>query len=166
MRNQVQLITYVDRFGGGGLSNLHALLERELPGAFGGVHLLPFFFPIDGADAGFDPIDHTQVDPRLGGWHDVRRLAGTFDVMADLIVNHVSADSPQFQDFAKRGDASPSAGLFLTFDRVFPAGATEADLLRIYRPRPGLPFTTATLANGERRLLWTTFTAKQVDIDT
>ena len=43
-------------------------------GLFGGVHLLPFFWPIDGADAGFDPIDHTQVDPRLGTWDDVRAL--------------------------------------------------------------------------------------------
>ena len=31
---------------------------------FGGVHLLPFFTPIDGADAGFDPVDHTEVDCR------------------------------------------------------------------------------------------------------
>jgi sucrose phosphorylase len=50
-------------------------------------------------------------------------------------------------------------------DSVFPKGATEADFLAIYRPRPGLPFTMATLKNGERRLLWTTFTPKQLDID-
>jgi sucrose phosphorylase len=55
--------------------------------------------------------------------------------------------------------------MFLTFDRVFPDGATEADLLRIYRPRPGLPFAYTTLATGEKRLLWTTFTPQQIDID-
>ena len=32
--------------------------------------------------------------------------------------------------------------MFLTFDGVFPQGASEQDLLAIYRPRPGLPFTT------------------------
>ncbi|RZL32356.1 MAG: sucrose phosphorylase, partial [Rubrivivax sp.] len=32
------------------------------------------------------------------------------------------------------------------------------------RPRPGLPLTYATLKNGERRILWTTFTAAQIDI--
>jgi sucrose phosphorylase len=74
---------------------------------FGGVHLLPFFYPIDGADAGFDPIDHTCVDPRLGTWDDVRALAERTDIMADLIVNHLSRRSPQFQDFSRRGDASP-----------------------------------------------------------
>jgi sucrose phosphorylase len=167
MKNQVQLITYVDRLGGGGLAELHALLAQggPLQGLFGGVHLLPFFHPIDGADAGFDPIDHTQVDPRLGDWASVRRLAQDVDVMADVIVNHMSTGSPQFRDFSERGAASPHAGLFLTYDRVFPAGATAEQLLALYRPRPGLPFTATTLANGERRLLWTTFTPQQADID-
>jgi hypothetical protein len=50
MKNQVQLITYVDRFGGGGLADLQAgLLTGPLAGVFGGVHLLPFFHPIDGS---------------------------------------------------------------------------------------------------------------------
>jgi sucrose phosphorylase len=173
MKNQVQLITYVDRLGGGGLKQLQSLLSGPgagrpagpLHGVFGGVHLLPFFFPIDGADAGFDPIDHTQVDPRLGNWGDIRALTGQVDVMADVIVNHMSSESPQFQDYSARGSASPQAGLFLTMDAVFPHGATERDLLAIYRPRPGMPFTFATLKNGERRILWTTFTSQQVDID-
>jgi len=165
LRNQVQLITYVDRLSGGGLAALSALLEGRLKDVFGGVHLLPFFDPIDGSDAGFDPKDHTRVDPRLGDWSDMRALSANFDVMADMIVNHVSADSPQFRDYLGRGDASPYAGMFLTLDRVFPAGAREADLTRIYRPRPGLPFTAATLSTGEKRLLWTTFTPSQIDID-
>ena len=165
MKNQVQLITYVDRLGGGGLPELQALLTGPLQGVFGGVHLLPFYYPIDGSDAGFDPIDHTQVDPRLGGWDDVRALSSHVEVMADVIVNHMSSDSPQFQDLSAKGKDSAYDGLFLTLDRVFPQGATEADLLKVYRPRPGLPFTVATLANGEKRVLWTTFTPQQVDID-
>lgn len=165
MKNQVQLITYVDRLTGGGFAALRALLGGPLKGAFGGVHCLPFYAPIDGADAGFDPTDHTEVDARLGNWDDVRALGADVDVMADVIVNHVSSESPQFQDWSARGAASPHDGLFLTFDRVFRAGASEADLLSIYRPRPGLPFTVVTLADGRRRLVWTTFTSQQVDID-
>jgi sucrose phosphorylase len=165
MKNQVQLITYVDRLGGGGLRDLQALLNGPLAGVFGGVHLLPFFNAIDGADAGFDPINHTQVDPRLGDWGDIRALTQHTEVMADVIVNHMSSDSPPFRDYVAHGDASPYAGLFLNFDTVFPQGATEAELLAIYRPRPGLPFAATTLAGGRRKLLWTTFTPKQVDID-
>jgi sucrose phosphorylase len=165
MKNRVQLITYVDRLGGGDLPALRRLLNGPLAGLFGGVHLLPFYDPIDGADAGFDPIDHCKVDARLGDWDDVRALAGDVDVMADVIVNHMSSSSPQFTDFAAKGAASPHDGLFLTYDRVFPQGATEAQLLRIYRPRPGLPFTYSVLPSGERRILWTTFTGQQIDID-
>jgi sucrose phosphorylase len=164
MRNAVQLICYADRLGGT-LQGLRELLAGPFAGLFGGVHVLPFFHPIDGADAGFDPIDHTQVDPRLGSWKDVQALAGDVEVMADVIVNHVSSRSPQFQDFSARGKASPFDGMFLTLDAVFPGGATERELLAIYRPRPGLPFTSMTLADGSRRVLWTTFTAEQVDID-
>ena len=165
MKNQVQLIAYVDRLSGGGFRELKALLDGPLKGLFGGVHVLPFFWPIDGADAGFDPIDHTKVDPRLGSWEDVRALAGHTEVMADLIVNHISAGSAQFLDFRHEGEASRHASLFLTFGGVFPNGATEEELLKIYRPRPGLPFTKMRLDDGSERLLWTTFTSEQVDID-
>ena len=165
MKNQVQLITYVDRFGGQSLSELRDLLTGPLKGVFGGVHLLPFFHKINGADAGFDPIDHTQVDARLGNWQSIRELSQNVDVMADVIVNHMSSESPQFQDFSAKGKDSEFDGLFLTMESVFPNGATEKDLLAVYRPRPGMPFTMTTLANGERRLLWTTFTSQQIDID-
>jgi sucrose phosphorylase len=165
MKNQVQLIAYIDRLASGGIRELSDLLTGPLAQVFGGAHLLPFFHPIDGSDAGFDPIDHTAVDARLGTWDDLKALGGTVDLMADMIVNHVSCKSPQFLDYSQNGSKSPYAGMFLTYDRVFPNGATEADLLRIYRPRPGLPFAYTTLANGEKRLLWTTFTPQQLDID-
>ena len=164
LRNQVGLIAYADRLGGS-LPGLAALLDGPLAGLFGGVHLLPFFEPFDGADAGFDPVDHLEVDPRLGTWDDVAALAERFDVTADVIVNHVSADSPRFHDVVERGAASPHDGMFLTLGRVFGGGATEEDLLRIYRPRPGLPFTPVTVGGGERRLAWTTFTPAQMDLD-
>src|SRR6476661_1398882 len=104
MKNQTQLIAYVDRLTGGSFGDLRQLLDGPLTGAFGGVHVLPFFHPIDGADAGFDPIDHTQVDPRLGTWDDVAALAAQTDVMADVIVNHMSSRSPQFEYYYERGD--------------------------------------------------------------
>ncbi|PZR53748.1 sucrose phosphorylase [Xylanimonas oleitrophica] len=158
-----QLITYADRLAGD-IAGLRELLDGPLAGAFTGVHVLPFYPPYDGADAGFDPRDHTEVDPRLGTWDDVRALAQDRTVMADVIVNHVSAESDRFLDVREHGDASPHAPMFLTLGSVFPDGATEEDLARIYRPRPGLPFTVMSLG-GRRRLVWTTFTPDQVDID-
>ena len=165
MKNQAQLIAYVDRIPGGTFRDLRHLLDGPLAGVFGGLHLLPFFHPIDGADAGFDPIDHTQVDRRLGTWDDVATLAAGTDVMADVIVNHVSRHSPQFADYHQRGEGSPYAGMFLTYRRVFPDRASESDLLALHTPRPGLPFTAHETARGDRLLLWTTFTSDQIDID-
>ena len=165
MKNKVQLITYADRLGGRNIAELHQLLKGPLAGLFGSVHILPFYYPIHGVDAGFDPIDHTQIDPCLGNWADVKALGQDVDLMADLIVNHVSSASPQFMDYSEKGDASIYNGMFLTMDSVFRDGATEADLLAIYRPRPGLPFSYVTLKNGKKRLLWTTFTRQQIDIN-
>jgi sucrose phosphorylase len=77
----------------------------------------------------------------------------------------MSCRAPQFVDYLKRGDESPYAGMFLTYDRVFSDGAREVDLLEIYRLRPALPFTRLRLGNGTEHLLWTTFTSDQIDID-
>lgn len=164
MRTTPQLITYADRLAGD-LRGLHELLTGPLAGAFTGVHVLPFFVPIDGSDAGFDPTDHTAVDPRLGTWDDIARIAADHDVMADLVVNHVSSNSEPFREWVRSGSDSDVDGMFLTLDRVFPDGATEAGLTAVYRPRPGLPLTRIRLDDGNLRLVWTTFTAEQIDID-
>jgi sucrose phosphorylase len=47
MPDQVELIVYVDRFGGD-LKGLRTLLDGPFRGLFGGVHTLPFFRPFDG----------------------------------------------------------------------------------------------------------------------
>lgn len=165
MKNQVHLITYPNRLGGATLQDLGKVLAGPLAGLFAGVHILPFFLPVDGVDAGFDPIDHAMVDPDVGTWQDIRALGEHTDVIADLIVNHISIQSPQFNDFHQRGESSPYKEIFLTYRDVFPRGATEKDLAKIYRPRPGLPFTRFVI-DGKPRLLWTTFTDQQVDINT
>ena len=168
VQNAIQLITYADRFGGD-IKGVKSLLDNELSGLFSGVHVLPFFDPIDGADAGFDPVDHTRVDRRLGDWNDIAALAGNYSVMADLIVNHVSAKSPQFADVRQRGEGSPFWSLFLRKRDVFPdsepADQVAEELARIYRPRPGAPFTTIELEDGSRREFWTTFSPNQLDIN-
>lgn len=141
------------------------ILRTRFDGVYDGVHILPFFTPFDGADAGFDPIDHTKVDPRLGGWDDVAELSKTHGIMVDAIVNHMSWESKQFQDVLAKGEESEYYPMFLTMSSVFPNGATEEDLAGIYRPRPGLPFTHYKFA-GKTRLVWVSFTPQQVDIDT
>src|SRR6185369_5104357 len=91
-----QLIAYADRLGGS-IARLTELLRGPLRGAFGGVHLLPFSRPYDGAAAGFDPEEHTYIDARLGASNDSHALADTHTVISDVIVNHITAHSAQFR---------------------------------------------------------------------
>lgn len=156
------ILVYAERVGGN-LAEIEKLLKTSLKD-FDGIHVLPFFHPYDGDDAGFDPIDHTIVDPRLGNWSDFKRISQTHELTADLIVNHASNLSPEFLDWQKNGNASPYSQMFLTFDTVFPEGANEEQINSFYRPRPGFPFTAYEVA-GKRRLVWTTFMPSQVDID-
>lgn len=165
MKNNVQLMTYIDRLTGSNTQTLNNLLNEQLAGLFSGVHLLPFYYPIDGSDAGFDPIDHTQVDSRLGNWNDVKALGEGHELMADLIVNHMSAQSKEFKDVLKNGKNSPFWDLFLTKEKVFPDGLSEEDAAKIYRPRPGSCFTEFSLPNNDSANFWTTFTDNQIDID-
>lgn len=159
----VELLAYVDRVGGT-LSDFKRLLDGPLR-IFRGVHILPFYEPFDGVDAGFDPVDHGAVDARLGSWSDVGAIAQGRLLTADLIVNHISSRSREFIDWLEHGADSSSDGMFLTFDTVFPDGASEDDITAFYRPRPGLPFTPYQSANGQRRLVWTTFLPDQIDLN-
>ena len=102
IRNGVQLITYADRLGDGNIESMTAILEGPLNGLFTGVHVLPFYYPYDGEDAGFDTIDHTTVDERLGDWNNIKKLGESVDIMADLIVNHMSGQSEAFKDVLKK----------------------------------------------------------------
>ncbi len=168
LKNRVQLITYPDSLGGN-LARLHALLAGPLAGLFGGVHLLPFY-PSSG-DRGFAPIDYREVEPRFGSWADVRRIGAGLDVVADLMVNHLSRRSAAFQDFQRRGRRSEYADLFLTLDKVWPGGQpADDDLRRIFLRRPGLPFAEVRIENtGERERVWATFGSRdwseQIDLD-
>jgi sucrose phosphorylase len=165
MRTQPHLIAYADRLAGD-LVGVRRLLGGPFCGAFAGVHVLPFYVPIDGSDAGFDPIDHTCVDPRLGSWADVAALGDDLLVMADLIVNHVSSESAQFVDWRQRGSESAYAEMFLSPLDVFGGRMpTDEERALIYRPRPTPPFHDIEFADGSSRTVWSTFTHEQIDID-
>lgn len=168
IRNGVQLITYADRLGDGNIESLNSLLDGKLSGLFTGVHILPFYYPYDGEDAGFDPIDHTIVDARLGDWNHIKSIGQSKNIMADLIVNHMSAQSAQFKDVLAHGRDSEFWPLFLTKQDVFTSddvAETAAQIAKVFRPRPTPFFSDYEIAGKEMVSFWTTFTSNQIDID-
>lgn len=165
MDNKVQLIAYTDRFGDGDIATLHSLVKQELSGVVKGIHLLPFFYPIDGADAGYDPHDNRIVDARVGSWSNIQDLSQDFPTVVDLIINHVSDQSKEFLDVLEKGTESEYFELFLTKEKVFGGLPDEEEIQKIYRPRPNRPFSLRRLQSGEHIEFWTTFSHKQIDID-
>jgi sucrose 6(F)-phosphate phosphorylase len=163
-----QLLTYPDSLGGD-LAAIRQLLDGPLAGLFSGVHVLPPF--PSSADRGFAPLDYREIDPRFGTWADIRALAADHDVLLDLMVNHISRQSPEFRDFARRGRRSETADLFITLDKVWPDGHPPADdVARIFLRKPEHPFSTITLEEtGEQETVWTSFGtadwSEQVDLD-
>ncbi|NLF72932.1 MAG: sugar phosphorylase [Candidatus Anammoximicrobium sp.] len=151
------LIAYGDHVRAGGerpLRALRAFLARHrFEELFSTVHLLPFF--PHSSDDGFSVIDYTSVDPALGDWDDIRDLRQAFDLMFDLVLNHVSQHSRWFQDYLQGRE--PYARYFHEVD---PA----ADLSAVARPR-SLPLLTEFATSRGPRQLWTTFSADQVDLN-
>jgi len=161
-------MTYPDSLGGN-LSALDAMLRGPLDGLFGGIHILPPF-PSSG-DRGFAPLTYGQIDPRFGTWADVEHIAERNDVLIDLMVNHISRRSVEFEDFLQHGRRSQYADLFITVDKVWPNGGPPAeDVARIFLRKPDSPLSAVTIAaSGDTERVWTSFGTRewseQIDLD-
>ncbi len=169
IKNRVQLITYPDSLGGN-LETLDAVLRSRFSDIFmGGVHILPPF--PSSADRGFAPTTYFEIEPGFGTWDDIRRIGENFDVVVDLMVNHISRQSPYFRDFVKHGRKSEFADLFITLDKIWPDGnPPREDVAKIFLRKPEHPFSAVTIEEtGETEMIWTSFGSKdrveQIDLD-
>jgi len=168
VKNKVQLITYPDSLGGD-LKTLYDVLETHFPDAFqGGIHILPPF-PSSG-DRGFAPLTYLEIEPSFGDWDDIRRLSEKHDILLDLMVNHLSAQSEFFKDFLKHGKKSQYADLFLTVDKIWTDGKIPAEDFEKIFLRRNEPYSDFTIeATGESVRVWTTFgkttPSEQIDLD-
>ena len=135
------------------LDLLHDFLLRKMKGVVNGVHILPFF-PYT-SDDGFAVTDYRAVNPELGGWADIRRIADEFHLMSDLVLNHVSSQGPWFNAY-RQGQAP--------YDRYFFEASPEDDLNEVVRPRTTPLLQEVETPQGPRHV-WCTFSHDQVDLD-
>jgi sucrose 6(F)-phosphate phosphorylase len=168
IKNKVQLITYPDSLGGS-LRGLDEALSHFFPDLFqGGIHILPPF-PSSG-DRGFAPLTYLEIDPAFGSWDDIQRLGERYDILLDLMVNHISSKSSFFADFLASGRASKWADLFITLDKYWPGGEpAQPDIDRMFLRR-SRPYSTFNVGpGGIAEKVWTTFgktePSEQVDLD-
>ncbi len=140
------------------LKTLSQLLESYLKGVINAIHILPFF--PSSSDRGFAVMDFEEVDPNLGTWDDILELKKDFKLMFDGVFNHVSSKSRWFQEFLNQNPE------YLNFFTVFSTKQQiSPDHLRlIVRPRTTPILTEFYTLNG-KRLVWTTFSQDQIDLN-
>ncbi|BBP44902.1 sucrose phosphorylase [Thiosulfatimonas sediminis] len=150
------LITYGDSFLQDGempLVTLQRFLDEYVKDSINCVHILPFF-PYS-SDDGFSVIDYLMVDPDLGDWTDIAQLNKHYDLMFDLVINHVSRESLWFTDY-KAGRA-PYTDFFIDV-------AGDPDLSQVTRPR-NTPLLVPAYTHHGRKKVWATFSADQIDLN-
>lgn len=150
------MITYGDSILEPGKSPLEALkgfLKEYLGNTIPCIHILPFF-PYS-SDDGFSVIDYLKVNPDLGDWQDIRSIAANYDLMADLVINHVSQKHRWFDNFLK--EKEPGRDYFIVMDPAI-------DLSSVIRPRSS-PLLTLFSYGDKTVHVWTTFSGDQVDLN-
>ena len=135
------------------LVTLKRFLDEHTDGVLSGVHILPFY-PWS-SDDGFSVLDYSSVNESLGGWEEISAIAGSYDLMADLVINHCSSRSLWFENFLK--NLEPGKDYFFT-------ASPGDDLSDVVRPRTTPLLRSVTAVDGERHV-WCTFSPDQVDLD-
>ena len=167
------LNAYPDSLGGTLSDAVAFLQEKEVKGAFSSFYILPSLFNTDLA-RGFSVIDY-GINGVIAKEEDLEALQSMgIDLKLDFILNHLSVQSPQFQDLVEKGDASAYKDFFIDWNKFW-EGCGDLDEEGVLVPRqeyikdmffrkPGLPVLVVEFADGTKRPYWNTF-YQQVDVD-
>lgn len=149
------------------LSDAISLLSRpELKNVFSGFYLLPTFFNSD-LDRGFSIIDY-NLNQELVSKDDLKALDKLhIELKLDIVLNHLSVASPQFQDLLKNGKQSVFHDFFIQWNNFWEGHGKpdeegvivpEDDLLKkLFMRKPGLPVLKVYFADGSMQPFWNTF---------
>ncbi len=147
------MITYGDIVTNGDEATID-VLNRFVKKHFGtnitDIHLLPMFEYT--SDDGFSVVDYLKVDPTLGDWSNINKLAEDYNLMFDFVANHISQSSDWFKGYL--ADEEKFANYFIKYDPNF-------DYSNVTRPRTS-PLVSE-YAGG--KTAWTTFSKDQVDLN-
>jgi len=162
----VMLNAYPDSIGKKLEDTVYLLKRPELKDAFSLFYILPTFFNSD-LDRGFSIIDYNLneelVTPR--DLEQLHELGISFKL--DLVLNHLSVRSPQFQDLLLSGDESPFKTFFLDWNEFWLQHGTmgphgrimpkKEHLEKLFMRKPDLPILRVCFPDGSRKLYWNTF---------
>ncbi|MDB4409482.1 glycosidase [Gammaproteobacteria bacterium] len=145
---------------------VHMLKRPEFKDVFSLFYILPTVFNSD-LDRGFSIIDY-DLNDELVSREDLEALH-ELNVMFkfDLVLNHLSVGSPQFQDLLKNGDKSKYRDFFIDWNEFWKShGEMNPDghlvpheeyLEKLFMRKPGLPILKVRFPDGSERPYWNTF---------
>lgn len=135
------------------LKTLDHFIATRLNNTFSGVHVLPFF-PFS-SDDGFAVVHYAEVNPDVGSWQEIQHLATRVQLMADLVLNHISRESLWFTDYL--ADMAPGRDYFIELP-------PDTDVSMVTRPR-ATPLLAPVYTRRGKRYVWATFSKDQIDLN-
>ena len=164
--NGVMFNAYPDSIGQN-LADMVSMLKRpEFKDVFSLFYILPTFFNSD-LDRGFSIIDY-NINEELVTEKDLEEM-DKLNIMLkfDLVLNHLSVGSPQFQDMLKYGDDSQYKDFFVNWNEFWRSHGKMGDdgyvipkeeyLQKLFMRKPGLPILKVRFPDGSDRPYWNTF---------
>jgi len=164
--NGVMLNCYPDSLGPDLNSITNFLANDKVVNSFKSLYLLPSIFNSD-LDRGFSIIDY-QLNKHYSSKQDLQKIKQMgLDLKFDLILNHASVYSPQFQDILKNGEKSQYLDFFIDwnnfwqgFGKMNQDGYIQPDdkyLKDMYFRKAGLPILKVKMPDGKEKAFWNTF---------
>ncbi len=165
-KNGVIFNAYPDSLGFTLTEALKLLRRQEFRNAFSQFYILPTLFNSD-LDRGFSIIDYGLNDDLVqpGDLEGLKKLG--FSLKLDLVLNHLSTNSPQFMNLRRHGSASNYADYFIDWNQFWEGlGQVGSEgyiipddkyLEPLFMRKPGLPIIKVLMSDGSWRFFWNTF---------
>lgn len=164
--NGPMLNSYPDSMGGN-LSFIAGMLSCEdFKDAFSSFYILPSLYHSD-LDRGFSVIDY-GINEEIASEDALEKIKALgIGLKLDIILNHASVQSPEFQDLLKNGENSKYKDFFINWNEFWeghgemtPEGYIEPDhdlIKDMFFRKPGLPILMVDFPDGKKVPYWNTF---------
>ncbi|MEN8965955.1 MAG: glycosidase [Polaribacter sp.] len=164
--NGVMLNAYPDSIGTNLSDTIKMLQKKDFKDVFSLFYVLPTFFNSD-LDRGFSIIDYNLND-ELVSKNDLNALEKLkIELKFDIVLNHLSVNSPQFKDLLEKGDVSKYKDFFINWNTFWQENGTKNEdgivipkeefLNKLFMRKSGLPILKVPFPDGTEKPYWNTF---------
>lgn len=164
--NGVMLNIYPDSIGEKLSDSVTMLNRTEFKDVFSLLYVLPTFFNSD-LDRGFSIIDY-DINTNLVSPKDLLDLNELgIKLKFDIVLNHLSVASPQFQDLLQYGNESKFNHFFINWNTFWEGNGLKNEdgiiipkpefLNKLFMRKSGLPILKVRFPDGSEQPYWNTF---------